>query len=130
MPMYHFRCPHGHEFERVVAMADPNNPVPCGGMVPMLLNDEEVELLEGGGADPEFIDSVRMESVGPGGEEEGVWVRDVPCILKASMEIAHSNPSALTYRSRRTCGTCGRMWISPTTVVFWPRWTCRRWSKT
>ena len=75
-----------------------NEPIPCEGTVPRLLDDEEVELAEKG-----ELEGARQAVIGVDldipAEPTNIWVVDVPCMLNATMEIGHSNPSALTYRN-------------------------------
>lgn len=90
MPRYDFECPHQHRFEHDCPMADRGKLIPCEGKVPRLLTDEEVELAEAG-----EMPEARLTNIGPEGEQE-VWVRDVPCILKAKQVVGtHSNPKAM-----------------------------------
>jgi len=67
MPLYDFECPHGHVFEKIVPMAEVNDPVPCESMVPRLALDHGTD------AEPDVF--------------------DVPCMLKAVHIISHSNPA-------------------------------------
>ena len=47
MPIYDFECPHGHRFEHFCSMADRLKETPCEGKVNQLVNDDELEALEG-----------------------------------------------------------------------------------
>jgi len=67
MPLYDYQCPHGHRFEHSTKMADIDLPVACEGRVTQLQLDQAVECGE-------------------------APVLEVPCALKATMVIAHSNP--------------------------------------
>jgi len=64
--------------------------VPCEGTVPQLLSDDDVAKADAG-----ELEGARMANIGAEGEQE-VWVKDVPCALKARLLVGtHSNPSAL-----------------------------------
>lgn len=90
MPLYDFECPHGHRFERHCSMAERNTPIPCEGMVPQLLTDNDANKAEAG----DLPDS-HLINIGPEGEQE-VWVKDVPCMLMAKLIVGtHSNPAGL-----------------------------------
>ena len=90
MPMYDFECPHGHRFEYNCLIADRDDKIPCKGVVPQLISDDELELAEAG-----ELEGARVESVGYEGEEE-IWVKDVPCMLKAKhVEISFSGTNLI-----------------------------------
>ena len=89
MPRYDFECPHGHRFEHDCRMADRLKEIPCEGMVPQLLSDEDADKAEAG-----ELDEAYKADIGPEGEQE-VWLKKVPCQLKAELLVGtHSNPAA------------------------------------
>ena len=67
MPLYDFECPHGHRFEKKVPMDECEKPIPCAGSVTQM----RLELATDDLAPP---------------------MAEVPCVLQATMVIAHSNP--------------------------------------
>ena len=68
MPLYDFECPHGHVFEKIVPMAQVDEPVPCEALVPQMALDHAA-----GAEDPPIV--------------------NVPCVLMARHIISHSNPA-------------------------------------
>lgn len=90
MPLYDFECPHGHRFERMCTVAERLEKVPCSGTVPQLLSDDDVDKAEAGNLKGSY-----KTGIGPEGEQE-VWLKDVPCQLKAVLLVGtHSNPAGL-----------------------------------
>jgi hypothetical protein len=95
MPLYDFECPHGHRFERQCLIAERNEPVPCEGLVNQLLDDDELDKLEG----QELPEGYEWVSIDPdssnGVPAEKVLIKKVPCILQATLVVGtHSNPAA------------------------------------
>lgn len=43
MPLYDFKCPMGHTFEKLVSMAEAGNPVPCEAQIPQMINTDGAE---------------------------------------------------------------------------------------
>ncbi len=68
MPLYDFECPHGHRFEKIVSMAESDDPVPCEGIVVQLRLDIE-------------------------NDEPDLTQAPVACMLQAIPLITHSNPA-------------------------------------
>jgi putative FmdB family regulatory protein len=68
MPLYDFECPHGHRFEKMVSMSECNDAVPCEGQVPQIQLADAPDIGE-------------------------LPVAMVPCALKATTVITHSNPA-------------------------------------
>ena len=90
MPMYDFECPHGHRFEKVVLIADRNNPVPCEATVPQLC-----EYTDEGSRLAQLPNNVVVMKDGKESADVA-YVKDVPCILKATrVEISHSSPASM-----------------------------------
>jgi len=92
MPLYDFECPHGHQFEKNVPIANREEPVPCDGTVNRLLDDEELAAFAGANPDAQDvaviqgfeIEWVPIDPKAPNGKPtERVAVKKVPCILKA-----------------------------------------------
>lgn len=106
MPLYDFECPHLHRFDRLVAMADRNTPVPCEGLVNQLVTDDSLLAKYADGTEP-MPDDLAWQTLdvldGNTGEqlEEGkILVRKVPCQLQATLIIgAHNNPGGAIFHN-------------------------------
>jgi hypothetical protein len=106
MPLYDFKCPHGHEFERQCKIAEREELVPCEGLVNQLVEDElydkhsaepDLPLPEGlfwmalGLETQEFSDVVVPTE--DDGQIEQVLMRKVPCSFQAKIFMGvHNNP--------------------------------------
>jgi len=85
MPLYDWKCPHGHTFEKNVKIAERNEPVPCEHTVNQLCDSTDEGAFE-----------QELPLVVEGAGVEKVWVKKVPCILKAVRDgITHARPSLL-----------------------------------
>ena len=74
MPLYDFQCPHGHRFEKVVAMAQCGESIPCEGEVPQMQINLDI--------------SAPVDTVAP--------IVPVRCALRATQVIgAHNNPAGM-----------------------------------
>jgi hypothetical protein len=112
MPLYDFECPHKHRFERMCRIAERNEDVACEGVVNQLASDEEVEKFKG----QELPDGYKMVPIDPtqtnGTPQEKVLVKEVPCMLKATLVIGtHSNPKSMLdhgFASNRDAAREGR----------------------
>jgi len=103
MPLYDFKCPHGHEFEHQCRIAEREEKIPCEGFVNQLVEDEVYEQYaasEGGLPDSLFWRTIGLEVETPeakeeegSGEIERVLMCKVSCQLKAEIFIGvHNNP--------------------------------------
>jgi hypothetical protein len=99
MPLYDFKCTHGHEFERQCKIAEREDEVPCEGLVNQVVEDELYEQYaasEGGLPDDLFWINIMGNDPGDDREptDEGkVLMRKVPCVFKAKIFIGvHNNP--------------------------------------
>lgn len=113
MPLYDFRCPHGHKFEYFCRMSDRLEKIPCEGKVNQLVVDEIAdqarELLGDGVTGVVDVDGtvvmiqrVAMENSGPPNGDSSkaattlIAVAEIPCMLKAELYIGrHSNPAGM-----------------------------------
>ena len=88
MPLYDFRCPHGHEFEHQCKIAEREEKISCEGTVNQLVADEVYDEYSAGDG-KELPDGLSWTEV-EGGK---VLVKKVPCQLKAEIFIGvHNNP--------------------------------------
>lgn len=112
MPLYDFECPHGHRFERQCFMSERNEEVACEGKVNQLATDEEVAEISGKDL-PDGYKMVPLDSTQSNGTpQEKFLVREVPCMLKASLVVGtHTNPKSMLdhgFASNRDAAREGR----------------------
>ena len=106
MPLYDFKCPHGHRFERQCKIAEREDLVPCEGEVNQLVEDELYEKYSAAthlplpdglfwmtlGLEVEGEDG-QITEVEDDGQVEQVLMRKVPCAFKAKIFMGqHNNP--------------------------------------
>jgi hypothetical protein len=106
MPLYDFKCRHGHEFEHQCKISEREEKVSCEGSVNQVVEDE---LYEKYSADPQLPlpDGLFWMALGletqenseviveteDDGQIEQVLMRKVPCQLKAEIFMGtHNNP--------------------------------------
>ena len=99
MPLYDFKCPHGHMFEHMCKMAESEKSIPCEGEVNRLADhelDDETYTAHEANRDLTLPDGLFWVPAIEG-EEDGhhLLVRKVPCQLQAKVHTGtHNNPRA------------------------------------
>lgn len=90
MPLYEFKCPHGHTFDHTCKMANRGDLIPCEGVVSNIVSDEEYEQYNASDAGlPDGWSWVEVES-------GRILTRDSPCILGAKIFVGnHNSPKSL-----------------------------------
>jgi hypothetical protein len=94
MPLYDFRCHHGHMFERHCKMSECKEEVPCEGLVNQVVDEELFEKYSGGADLPEGLFWMTLNEDQLEGDisvESRVLMRKAPCQLKASVAITGGN---------------------------------------
>lgn len=101
MPLYDFKCPHGHEFERQCKIAEREEKIPCEGTFRQTVSDELYEKYrdeEEPLPDGLYWMDVIVHDLGPKGGpdvtgERKALMHDVPCNRQAEIFIGvHNNP--------------------------------------
>lgn len=111
MPLYDFKCPHGHKFERQCKIAEREDLVPCEGEVNQLVEDELYEKYSGSdetlpdglfwmtlGLEMEGNDQEVVAVEGNDDQKEQVLMRKVPCSFQAGIYMGpHNNPGGALF---------------------------------